>query len=580
MLLSLTFWFDFFALSLSLWMAFYLLGRGFPSHITLRGVLILLALAGFFLSATFNIFNQVAGTAALRAVLLVLVLTTWYDLTLHLLPERFQKKRQVFTTAFYVFQLAVVLILLFSKNAFVAEQGNGLWVAHMGISLPFILYGISQVWAIAGILINLLSEPQIGLTTQGRYFLLASILPALGVGYGILSLIFPNPMPRMIQDTLIFAGVFMMGYSVARHQTLVERRTSLQDFPISGLGLLGLSGGYALLAWMLGFPPEFVTVTMAAAIITHSLYDLVREFLERQRYKHESSFRRQLRQLDNLEITPDNLTASLQDGLKLLCQAVDAAGGWIAIRQGEEFSVTVSYQSLTPGSLLPLQPTSSDDLFQPADPQMTSTAWIAPALTGDRQVALVGICAPKVKLRYSPDNLDLLAEAADRIGIIVSLANSQPNKQEQFQQLVSEAQSEAIHLRQNTDALLETLSSNPDPRVIGMVEEALRHLSDYITLGQLPLADWANIGGANHIERGRNLQKHLIDSIESLHPTGARPKGILPREWYSYVVLYDAYVECVTNREIMARLYISEGTFNRTRRNALRGLARLLVEKR
>ena len=33
------------------------------------------------------------------------------------------------------------------------------------------------------------------------------------------------------------------------------------------------------------------------------------------------------------------------------------------------------------------------------------------------------------------------------------------------------------------------------------------------------------------------------------------------------------------NREIMARLYISEGTFNRTRRNALKGLARLLIEK-
>jgi len=52
----------------------------------------------------------------------------------------------------------------------------------------------------------------------------------------------------------------------------------------------------------------------------------------------------------------------------------------------------------------------------------------------------------------------------------------------------------------------------------------------------------------------------------------------LPRVWYNYVVLYDAYVEDVPNREIMARLYISEGTFNRTRRNALRGLSRMLLE--
>jgi hypothetical protein len=42
--------------------------------------------------------------------------------------------------------------------------------------------------------------------------------------------------------------------------------------------------------------------------------------------------------------------------------------------------------------------------------------------------------------------------------------------------------------------------------------------------------------------------------------------------------LYDAYVEDAPNREIMARLYISEGTFNRVRRKALRAAARSLWE--
>jgi hypothetical protein len=32
------------------------------------------------------------------------------------------------------------------------------------------------------------------------------------------------------------------------------------------------------------------------------------------------------------------------------------------------------------------------------------------------------------------------------------------------------------------------------------------------------------------------------------------------------------------NRDIMSRLYISEGTFNRTRRRAVRGVARALQE--
>jgi hypothetical protein len=72
----------------------------------------------------------------------------------------------------------------------------------------------------------------------------------------------------------------------------------------------------------------------------------------------------------------------------------------------------------------------------------------------------------------------------------------------------------------------------------------------------------------------------LVEAIETLRPGGTRPKEPLPREWENYVVLHDAYIEGVANREIMARLYTSEGTFNRIRRKALRGVARYLLEKK
>jgi hypothetical protein len=128
-------------------------------------------------------------------------------------------------------------------------------------------------------------------------------------------------------------------------------------------------------------------------------------------------------------------------------------------------------------------------------------------------------------------------------------------------------------------SLLESISIEPDADFIRLMEEALRHLPDAITLGQSTLADKLSITGESHIERGKGLQKLLTESIESLKPAAVRPPEPLPRLWYSYAVLHDAYVECVPNREIMARLYISEGTFNRTRRNAIRGLARLLMER-
>jgi predicted DNA-binding protein (UPF0251 family) len=46
------------------------------------------------------------------------------------------------------------------------------------------------------------------------------------------------------------------------------------------------------------------------------------------------------------------------------------------------------------------------------------------------------------------------------------------------------------------------------------------------------------------------------------------------------MVLHDAYWERIPNHEIMSKLYISEGTFHRTRRAAVRSVARALLEKK
>jgi hypothetical protein len=44
------------------------------------------------------------------------------------------------------------------------------------------------------------------------------------------------------------------------------------------------------------------------------------------------------------------------------------------------------------------------------------------------------------------------------------------------------------------------------------------------------------------------------------------------------MILQEAYLEETSNRDIMQKLYISEGTFNRTRRTAIRALARAIGE--
>jgi hypothetical protein len=94
------------------------------------------------------------------------------------------------------------------------------------------------------------------------------------------------------------------------------------------------------------------------------------------------------------------------------------------------------------------------------------------------------------------------------------------------------------------------------------------------------LAEWLNVSGASHIERGKKVQAALRNGVDALRPSGERPEEPLPRDWYNYAILYDAYIKGVANNEVMARLYISEGTFHRTRRNAVRGVTRWLIEKK
>ena len=81
-----------FAMAVSLWMAFYLFARGFPSRMSMRVVVMMLALAGFFFGAYNNIFIQIEGSAAIRAVLLVIVLAGWYSVTFHVMSDRDQRR--------------------------------------------------------------------------------------------------------------------------------------------------------------------------------------------------------------------------------------------------------------------------------------------------------------------------------------------------------------------------------------------------------------------------------------------------------------------------------------------------------
>jgi|KBSSwiStaDraftv2_1062776.scaffolds.fasta_scaffold438001_1 hypothetical protein len=182
--------------------------------------------------------------------------------------------------------------------------------------------------------------------------------------------------------------------------------------------------------------------------------------------------------------------------------------------------------------------------------------------------------------KFFPRTLyDLFAEFVDRMRAAVSIDNLLPPTNKLLK-LAGEPHTQTLEMNSAVGEMIETLVPN-DPQMwfIKMVEDSLRKFPDYIMLGEAPLAGLVGVKGETQVARGKQLQQLLQDAIESLRPAGTRPAGSLPRTWYNYIVLHDAYVEGVQNYEVMARLYISEGTFNRTRRIAVRGVAICLIER-
>jgi hypothetical protein len=173
-------------------------------------------------------------------------------------------------------------------------------------------------------------------------------------------------------------------------------------------------------------------------------------------------------------------------------------------------------------------------------------------------------------MRYSKTDIDRLLYPSDKLADVIKDMTGEVDRITQITSLVE----------------MEAMISLEEVELIDVrdVEAALRKLSDYAFLGNSSLAGLKSLSVrasedlVTHIDRGKVLRNLITDTIEKLRPNDEPPGEIPPREWHPYVILHDAYVMDISNRDIMAKLYISEGTFNRTRRSAVRAVARAISE--
>jgi hypothetical protein len=129
-------------------------------------------------------------------------------------------------------------------------------------------------------------------------------------------------------------------------------------------------------------------------------------------------------------------------------------------------------------------------------------------------------------------------------------------------------------------------------RLLTLIEQALRRLNNPAALGRSDLADripatleaatreavGRGLADVTPLERAQALRSVLISGIERLKPLDGNV-GMEAPAALQHHILHEEYLQGLLNKQIIARHNISEGTFNRNRRQAIAMLAEELAEQ-
>ena len=566
---------NFLCMVVSLWFAIYLLARSPANPLTFRADVALLAVALYYYYAYTEMVRPDSETEILRSLALLIALIATHDLTHYLLYPA-QRRKLYWAARGIVLGGVVAIILLFTLPS--GPSCDPLYVCPTQPGILWMAIDIFKVLIFVAILFNLWLIKKSREWLQNGIFYTGVLLGISTLFYGVVGTVLHLGLPRFIPNLVMLASLSLLLYSVARNHDLVNQRVSPYDLPITLLAIGVIIGIYTLIAVRNGLTPMGTLFLAVLVIFTHSAYDFVRNFLERLFQRQEHQMRKELRRLGQDRSSDTALLHYLRRGLAILCHNLNAPYGLIALRNGNRYEVIVSLHSLPVGSKFSGVEIALKEDVQPTGILKGNSFWFVPAQAGQEEVAVIGIGQRKSKAPLSEEDFYWLEDIAEEIGwmIFSHRRNRLEAAAATAEPFVKEA-SEPEDILEGEE-LFSRLAYKPDPDLVRSIEEGFRNLNDYSKLGKSQLAAMLGIQAQDHIERGKQVQHKLVEILEKLRPPGEPPAEPLPREWYAYTILHEAYVKESLSREIMAKLYISEGTYFRLRRNALRGITRALLE--
>ena len=507
----------------------------------------------------------------------------WHHATLLMRPGKMNIWRWSRVIVGYLIAIAAIEVQAFTSILFSVEGGDPLYLNSLRAGPLYSIFGIALIALTAMSIINLARSAYIAPTEIVRRQLMTLVAATVISGLiGPISLVSSGlnifPMPMVILSGVMAVFVAMVGYGVARYSALVEKRTIDRDFFYNLIGIIVMTGIYTFAAWLLVFayqaPPVIVIFVPLLGVLTHTVLNAGSIFLDWFFYRGETRrLRANLHDLRRLAGESENMKILLEQILATLCEPIKATYGLILTCENETARLTADYRWKRPRLELPSSLLAADDLLHLTPNHflapLEDAALLVPLYIESEQIGALVLGRPSNGIRYAHADVERLLYPSDQIA-------------------------EALFLnRQNTERIEKVaVLANESPVIptrdfsipVNVVENALRNLFDYVYLADTPVAEMELVrqrvadGKKTHLERGKTVQAVILEALEQMRPAGEVPRDPPPREWYPYVILHDAYVNGKQNRDVMSRLYISEGTFNRTRRAAISSLARALVE--
>jgi hypothetical protein len=508
----------------------------------------------------------------------------WHHATLLMRPGKMNLWRWTRVIAGYMIAIAAIEVQAFTQIMFSVEGGNPLYLNSLRAGSLYPIFGIALIALPTASVVNLARSARVapGETARRQLWVLVAATAIAGLA-GPVTLVASwldlFPVPMVVLSGLLAISVGMIGFGVARYSALVEGRTMARDF-IYNLAIILIITTFYLLAvrvLVLAYdaPRVIIILIPILAIFTHSLMGAGYRLIDRLFFQQQTRrLRSNLQRLSRLAGEGEDFQENLKDTLNAVCVSVRASYGLIFEFDREWARPISDYRWRELPVEIPTQTLAADDvthleLGQLPDP-LNEAALLVPLYIESGQVGALVLGQPTNGVRYANEDVEHVLHPADRVADVIFITK---RKNEYLSRLTELTEEHRMHTTRQAASI-----------PVEDVEDALRNLYDYAYLSDTPLADLDLVSGQmipgqkTHLERGKMVYAVVVEALEKMRPGRDVPRDPPPREWYPYIILSDAYLNDIPNRDIMSRLYISEGTFNRTRRAAIRSLARTLAE--